>query len=43
MLPVTLNDLSPAHIQSLIDSEAAESLTLEYRRQLPSNKSADKK
>ena len=35
MLPLNLNDLAPSHIQSLIDSEVPESLTLEYKQQLP--------
>lgn len=35
MLPINLDDLTPAHIQTLIDSEVAESLTLEYKEQLP--------
>ena len=40
MLPLNLNDLAPSHIQSLIDSEVPESLTLEYKQQLPT-KQAD--
>ena len=36
MLPVNLNDLTTAHIESLIESEVPESLTLDYKQQLPS-------
>jgi hypothetical protein len=43
MFPVNLNDLSPANIQALIDSEVAESLTLEYKRDLPSGQSEKKR
>lgn len=43
MLPVNLNDLAPDHIQGLIYSEVAESLTLEYKQQLPSQQSEDKR
>jgi hypothetical protein len=43
MLPPNLDDLTAAHIQSLIDSEIAESLTLEYKQQLPSNQSEEKR
>ncbi len=43
MFPPNLNDLTAAHIQSLIDSEIAESLTLEYKQQLPSNQSEEKR
>ncbi len=43
MLPANLNDLTSSHIQDLIDSEVAESLTLEYKRQLPSNQSDEKR
>jgi hypothetical protein len=43
MLPANLNDLTHAHIQNLIDSEVAESLTLEYKRELPSGNSEQKK
>jgi predicted HTH transcriptional regulator len=35
MLPVNLIDLTPAHIQGLIDSEVAEDLKLEYKSELP--------
>jgi Putative DNA-binding domain len=43
MLPVTLNELEPSHIQRLIDSEVAENLMLEYKSELPTDKSAQKK
>ncbi len=43
MLPVNLSDLTPEHIQGLIDSEVAEGLTLEYKQQLPTNQSEEKK
>jgi hypothetical protein len=43
MLPVNLNDLTDEHIQSLFDSEVAEGLTLEYKQQLPTNQSEEKK
>lgn len=43
MLPVNLNDLTPDHIQSLIDSEVPENLTLEYKQQLPSGQSEEKR
>ena len=43
MLPVNLNDLTPEHIQGLIDSEVAESLTLEYKQQLPNKDGGDDK
>lgn len=43
MLPVNLNDLTPAHIESLIESEVQESLTLDYKQQLPSRGRDDKK
>jgi len=43
MLPVNLNDLTPSHIQNLIDSEVAEGLMLEYKQELPSNQSEKKK
>lgn len=35
MLPVNLNDLTPAHIEGLIESEVPESLTLDFKQQLP--------
>ncbi|MFP5267589.1 MAG: helix-turn-helix domain-containing protein [Acidobacteriota bacterium] len=43
MLPINLQDLNPSHIQSLIDSEVAESQTLEYKQQLPSGQSEEKR
>jgi hypothetical protein len=43
MLPANLNDLTPEHIQGLIDSEIAEGLSLEFKRQLPTNQSEEKK
>jgi hypothetical protein len=43
MLPVNLNDLTAAHIEGLIESEVPESLTLDYKQQLPSKGSDDKK
>lgn len=43
MLPINLNDINPAHIQSLIDSEVAENLTLEYKSELPSRQSEQKR
>lgn len=43
MLPLNLNDLTATHIESLIESEVPESLTLDYKQQLPSKGSDDKK
>jgi hypothetical protein len=43
MLPANLDDLTPEHIQGLIDSEVAEGLTLEYKEQLPTDSSDDKR
>ncbi len=43
MLPVNLNDLTPTHIEDLIECEVLESLTLDYKQQLPSKGSDDKK
>lgn len=43
MLPVNLNDLIAAHIEGLIESEVPESLTLDYKQQLPSKGTDDKK
>lgn len=43
MLPLNLDDLTTAHIQNLIDSEVAESLTLEYKSELPSDQSEKKR
>lgn len=43
MLPVNLSEVAPSHIQALIDSEVAESLTLEYKRELPTGQSEQKK
>jgi hypothetical protein len=43
MLPVNLNDTTADHIQGLIDSEVAESVTLEYKRQLPTNQTDEKR
>ncbi len=43
MLPANLDDLTPEHIQDLIDSEVAEGLTLEYKEQLPTDSSDDKR
>jgi hypothetical protein len=43
MLPVNLNDLTPADIQGLIDSEIAEGLRFEYKSELPTDQSDDKR
>jgi len=43
MLPVDLSELTPTHVESLVDNEVAESLTLEYKQQLPSKESSDEK
>lgn len=43
MLPVNLNDLTPDHIQRLIGSEVAENLTLEYKSDLPTEQSEQKR
>lgn len=43
MLPVNLNELTPAHIQSLIESEVPESLTLDYKQELPTGQSESKR
>lgn len=43
MLPLNLSDLSAEHIQGLIDSEVAESLTLEYKSEVPSDQSEQKR
>lgn len=44
MLPVgNLSDVTPAHIQNLIDSDVAENLTLEYKSELPSRQSDQKR
>ena len=43
MLPANLDDLTPEYIQGLIDSEVAEGLRLEYKEQLPSDQSDDKR
>ncbi len=43
MLPANLDDLTSEHIRSLIDSEVAEGLSLEFKRQLPTNQSEEKK
>lgn len=43
MLPINLHDLNPAHIQGLIDSEVAENQALEYKQQLPSGQSDEKR
>lgn len=43
MLPTNLSDLTPEHIQGLIDSEVAEGLSLEFKQQLPTNQSEGKK
>ena len=43
MLPVSLSELASSHIQELIDSEVAENLTLEYKRELPTGQSEQKK
>ena len=43
MLPANLNDLTPEHIQGLIDSEVAEGLSLELKQQLPAKQSEEKK
>lgn len=44
MLPVVaFSDLKPSHIQDLIDLEVAEKLTLEYKRDLPTGQTEQKK
>jgi hypothetical protein len=43
MLPVNLDKLTPEDIQGVIDSEIAESLTLEYKEQLPTGQSEEKR
>jgi hypothetical protein len=43
MLPANLNDLIPAHIEGLIDSEVPENPTLDYKQQLPSGQSEEKR
>lgn len=43
MLPENLDDLKPPHIQALIDAEVAESLSLEFKEQLPTSQRDDKK
>ena len=44
MLPVLdLKDVTAAHVESLIDSDVAESLTLEYKAELPSRQSDQKR
>jgi predicted HTH transcriptional regulator len=43
MLPVNLNDLIPAHIEGLIESEVPESMTLDYKQQLPSDQKEEKR
>lgn len=44
MLPANLNELTAAHIEGLIESEVPESLTLDYKQELPNkNKESDKK
>jgi hypothetical protein len=43
MLPVNLGDLTPDHVQDLINSEVAENLTLEYKAELPSDQSEQKR
>jgi hypothetical protein len=43
MLPVNLNDLTPAHIEALIESEVPESLALDYKQQLPRGQSEEKR
>ena len=43
MLPANLNDLTPGHIEGLIESEVPESLTLDYKQELPSGQSESKR
>ena len=43
MLPINLNDLTPAHIEGLIESEVPESLSLDYKQQLPSEQKEEKR
>lgn len=43
MLPVNLNDLTPAHIEGLIESEVPETLTLDYKQQLPGEQKEEKR
>ncbi|MHB1744163.1 MAG: AlbA family DNA-binding domain-containing protein [Acidobacteriaceae bacterium] len=41
--PYKSQGFNAAHIQNLIDSEVAESLTLEYKQKLPSDQSEEKR
>jgi hypothetical protein len=43
MLPLNLAEATPADIQSLIDSEVSESLTLDFKEELPSPGTDDKR
>jgi predicted HTH transcriptional regulator len=43
MLPANLNALTPAHIEGLIESEVPESLSLDYKQQLPSDQKEEKR
>ncbi len=43
MLPIDLNELDASHIQGLIDSEVAESQSLEFKQKLPSGQSDEKR
>ena len=43
MLPISLKNLTPDHIQGLIESEVGEGLTLEYKQQLPTEQSESKR
>lgn len=43
MFLIDLNELDPSHIQGLVDSEVAESQSLEYKQKPPSNQSDEKR
>lgn len=43
MIPAILTDLTADHIQELIDAEVTENLTLEYKRDLPSGQTDQKR
>jgi hypothetical protein len=43
MLPLDLTELTASHIESLVESEVPESLTLEYKQELPSQQSEKKR
>ena len=43
MLPTDLSELTAADIEGLVESEVAESLTLDYKLKLPSGQSEEKR